>query len=69
MGAYEFPGTPAEVIYGDTNGDGTVNVLDLLELLAEWNTCSDCCLAADVNGNLVVNVTDLLALLANWGCP
>ncbi len=53
---------------GDTNGDGAVNVTDLLGLLGAFgacNTCGDC--PADTNGDCLVTVTDLLALLANWG--
>ncbi len=47
---------------------GSVDVPDLLALLAAWNLpySSDC----DFNGDHVANVPDLLALLAAWGaCP
>jgi len=53
---------------GDLNGDGVVNVSDLLILLGQWGTCADpnnC--PADLNDDGVVNVSDLLILLANWG--
>jgi hypothetical protein len=57
------PGIP-----GDINGDGVVDVLDLLALLAAWGPCPvpppEC--AADINGDGVVDVLDLLELLANW---
>ena len=51
------------------NGDGEVNVFDLLDLLAQWGTCGKVC-SGDVNTDGVVDVFDLLDLLANWGpCP
>jgi hypothetical protein len=53
---------------GDLNGDGVVNVFDLLILLGQWGTCDDeapC--PADLDNNGVVNVLDLLILLGNWG--
>jgi hypothetical protein len=49
---------------GDVNGDGVVDVIDLLELLASFGPCGDC--AADLNGDGVVDVVDLLVILANW---
>jgi hypothetical protein len=49
---------------GDVNGDGVVDVLDLLEVLAAWGPCPGC--PADINGDGVVNVLDLLEVLANW---
>lgn len=55
-------------VLGDLNGDGVVNVLDLLILLEAWGACedpNDC--PADLDGNGVVNVLDLLILLENWG--
>jgi len=58
---------------GDNNHSGTVNVTDLLSLLAAWGACAEPCppfCAADTNSDCLVNVTDLLALLAGWGaCP
>jgi hypothetical protein len=52
----------------DVNGDRSVDVLDLLEVLANWGPCPGC--PADVNGDTVVDVLDLLEVLANWGaCP
>ncbi len=51
---------------GDVNGDGVVNVTDLLELISVWGDCSGEC-NADLNGDGVVNVTDLLALISVWG--
>ncbi len=51
----------------DFNGDCTVNVTDLLILLANYNSCQQPCPPAcpgDTNGDCEVNVTDLLNLLA-----
>ena len=52
---------------GDVNNDGTVNVADLLALLANWGQSGG---PADINGDGIVNTEDLLLLLASWGeCP
>jgi probable HAF family extracellular repeat protein len=55
-------------IPGDLNGDGVVNVADLLILFDNWGDCDDCddC-PADLNGDCEVNVGDLLILFDNWG--
>ena len=52
----------------DLNGDGGVDVADLLLLLAAWGPCDQCdqC-PADLDGSCTVEVADLLVLLANWG--
>lgn len=61
------PSEPA--IPGDLNGDGVVNVLDLLALLSGWGDCptppANC--PADLDRSGSVNVIDLLTLLAKWG--
>ena len=49
---------------GDVNGDGVVDITDLLILLVSWGPCSDC--PADFDGDGVVGVTDLLQVLAGW---
>ncbi|MCH7603468.1 MAG: hypothetical protein IIB54_11935 [Planctomycetes bacterium] len=50
--------------------DGSVNVTDLLALLANWGGSPTLCDMAPPGGDGTVNVTDLLALLAAWGsCP
>jgi len=53
---------------GDTNGDGVVDIEDLLFLLGVWGDCPDppVLCPADFDENGVVNVTDLLFLLAHW---
>jgi len=50
----------------DITGDGVVDVLDLLEVLAQWGGTG----SADITGDGVVDVLDLLEVLAAWGpCP
>ncbi len=60
--------TPVNRTLGDLDGDGTVGVLDLLILLANWGPCpdppDDC--PADLDRDGVVGILDLLTLLANW---
>ncbi|NNF42580.1 MAG: hypothetical protein HKN62_05955 [Phycisphaerales bacterium] len=54
-------------IAGDTNGDGIVDFVDLLTVLAAWGPCPppDLC-PGDVNGDGVIDFTDLLTVLAGW---
>jgi hypothetical protein len=56
----------APAMPGDVNGDGVVNIADLLAVIAAWGPCLPPC-PADVNGDLVVNIADLLIVIANWG--
>jgi hypothetical protein len=65
-----------ELCAGDANGNGSVDVSDLLALLAGWGECSLRCFPgvvdeqecpADTNVDCLIDVTDLLNLLANWG--
>lgn len=52
---------------GDLNGDGVVDVSDLLILLGAWGHCPlDNCVG-DLNGDWIVDTADLLLLLGNWG--
>ena len=51
---------------GDTNGDGSVDVTDLLNIIQGWGYCTGYCLA-DLNNDQLVNVMDLLITLENWG--
>jgi hypothetical protein len=52
----------------DLNGDGVVNIADLLVLLQSLGPCPGC--VADINGDDSVGSSDLAILLANWGpCP
>ncbi len=52
----------------DTNGDGVVNVLDLIDLLLCFGQpASPGCEAQDINGDGTVNVLDLIDLLLAFG--
>ena len=58
--------------YEDVDGNGVVNVSDLLALIGNWGLCPDCTgeIPGDVNFDDVVNVTDLLLIVGAWGpCP
>lgn len=51
----------------DFNGDGVVDVADLIVLFRHWGTCeadTDC--LADLNLDGVVDVEDVMILLKNW---
>lgn len=52
-------------IAGDVNGDGLVNVEDILQVMAQWGTCGISC-PEDLDGDGVVGVADLLIIVANW---
>ncbi len=58
-------------IPGDIDGDGSVNVADMLAMFADWGPCDDTLplppCPADLNGDGVVSVIDLLLMLSNWG--
>jgi hypothetical protein len=47
----------------DLNGDGTIDVDDVLSMISLWGGSG----RADLNGDSVVDVNDLLSLLGNWG--
>src|SRR5210317_1420139 len=49
----------------DIDGNGVVDVLDLMEVLAHWGPCAGC--PADVNGDEVVDALDLLQVLGDRG--
>ena len=59
-GACDAPACPTDI-----NGDGIVNVSDILSVIAGWGPCEGC--DADVNDDGVINVNDLLEVVANWG--
>lgn len=50
----------------DCSGDGTVDVSDLLAVIAAWGTSSGC----DTNEDGIVDIGDLLSVVGAWGsCP
>ena len=50
---------------GDATGDGTIDVNDLLAVIAAWGPCPAPC-PADFDGGGEVDVDDLLAVIDNW---
>ncbi|MBC8203712.1 MAG: hypothetical protein H8E91_07780, partial [Planctomycetes bacterium] len=56
--------TPMNTIPEDVNGDGHVDVADLLAVVANWGVCQGC--SEDVNSDGVVDVADILAIIAAW---
>ncbi len=57
--------TPVDECPADLNGDGVVDVSDLLMLLSDWGPCDGC--DSDLNEDGNVDVSDLLILLSEWG--
>jgi hypothetical protein len=53
---------------GDLDGDGLVNVSDVLILFTSWGPCGDCqsSCPADMDGDCAVNTDDLVLLLDHW---
>ena len=49
---------------GDLNSDNVIDIVDLGDLLTNYN--SSAALTADINGDGVVDVVDLGVLLANY---
>jgi hypothetical protein len=50
---------------GDVNGDGAVDVHDLIEILNAWGDAGG---PADLNDDGIVDVQDLVIVIVNWGC-
>ncbi len=66
-GAYEFPGNPFPVKFGDIDADGVVGITDFLDLLAAWGACTETCCLADLDLDGDIGIADFLILLGNWG--
>ena len=49
---------------GDTDGNGFVNVGDLLAVISQWGTGGG---SADIDGSGTVDVGDLLLVIGGWG--
>ena len=50
---------------GDANGDGLVNVSDILVIVDSWGICIGIC-PVDLNNDGFVNVIDLLIVIDSW---
>ena len=56
--------TPLEnVCPADVNGDGAVDVSDILAAIGNWGGSGD----GDVDGSGVIDVSDILAIVSAWG--
>jgi hypothetical protein len=53
-----------DVVVGDVNGDGNIDVTDILLVISAWGPCSGCIEDLDHSGE--VDVTDLLIIIGNW---
>jgi hypothetical protein len=49
----------------DVDGDGSVGITDMLQVLGTWGLCPGC--PSDVDGDGSVGINDFLELLAQWG--
>ncbi len=54
---------PIAPVLGDLNADGSVNLHDLLIIIAEWGATHS---SADLNADGIVKMHDILVLIANW---
>jgi hypothetical protein len=54
-------------MYGDANGDGQVNVDDIIAVILDWGECPPPDCTADLNRDGVVDVDDLTEVILNWG--
>ena len=50
---------------GDVDGNGSVDISDLLAVISDWGPCQGC--QADLDADGQVGVEDLLRVLADWG--
>jgi hypothetical protein len=71
-GAFEFQPCPADIAPQADQGDGEVNVDDLVGVLLSWGACPQPCpphsgCAADIVPNCAVDVDDLVAVILGWG--
>ncbi|MBT5136000.1 MAG: hypothetical protein HOM36_00425, partial [Phycisphaerae bacterium] len=59
----DWIGTDSEPCPADCNGDGVVNVSDMLSIIDGWGTSDGC----DTNEDGIIDVIDLLEVVGNWG--
>ena len=69
MFGYFFELDACEGIVGDVDGNGVVNVTDLVAVIISWGPCPQPCesCAPDQNQDCEVDVTDLVIVITNWG--
>lgn len=62
------PSCKAQGILGDANGDGVVNIFDIVLIKANWGeSVATNPFSGDVNNDGVVNILDIVLVTANWG--
>ena len=67
--AYAFSRDASMPCLGDEDGDGSVDVLDLLAVISAWGECDGDC-PSDFDANGIVDVIDLLIVFDACGaCP
>ena len=66
-----FPGEiNSDVVIGDINFDGTINILDVISLISYvldselTNPGSDIFIASDINSDEIINILDIVGLVA-----
>ena len=53
----------SEILLGDFNGDGVVNVVDVVMIVGAILNGGDYNIAADMNGDGVINVVDVVMIV------
>jgi hypothetical protein len=67
--AFTLDRLPPQRCPADTDGDGTVGVDDLVNVILDWGTAT-APNNGDVDGSGLVDVDDLLMVITSWGpCP
>ena len=68
MGSAVFgPGPCENACPNDVNGNGAVDVADVLLVLSDFGCSNDCNAATDIDGDGGITVSDVLALLSTFG--
>ncbi len=61
------PGPCENTCPNDVNGNGAVDVADVLLVLSDFGCANDCNAATDIDGDGGITVSDVLALLSSFG--
>jgi hypothetical protein len=67
LGPSEYQLAPAsQILLGDLDGDGRVDIKDLLAILSAWGPCLPECCLADLDLDGITGEIDLLIVLEGW---
>jgi hypothetical protein len=67
IGPYETAGVAVDdILPGDVNANGQVDIFDFLDVLTFWGPCPGACCPGDFDLNGQVDINDFLTVLANW---